>query len=305
MNPLLETMLILFAMMLIGFVANKTKIMTENTSKEISNIILTITNPCLIIASVLGDGINEMEINVFQLLLIGVLYYGFLILFAKILVKFLPVKGHDATIYEFMLIFANIGYMGYPVFRSLFGEEAIFLSVLINMPFNLLIFSYGAYAFAKAAGVKENFHWKDLLSPGLVSSVIALVLYFMRLNVPEVVYQPLGQIGVATVPLSMLIIGFSLGQINLMEAFKDVATLGISFVRLIILPVVVFFILRIFVQDPFLLQLVTINAALPSASLIVVFATKYDVQVKISTVGIFLTTLFSIISIPFIGILLF
>lgn len=305
MSPLMETMLILFVMMVIGLLANKFCIMTSSTNEEISGLIVNITTPALIISSVLGEDVKSADLNVFYLLLVGVLLYLGLILFGKVFIKLFPFSKEDATIYEFMLIFGNIGYMGYPIFRALFGETAVFISVLINMPFNLLMFSYGVYSFAKASGIKGDFNWRNLLSPGLLSAAIALILYFIPIPVPEFIRSPLASIGDTTVPLSMIVIGYSLGVIKIRDVLRDFSTIFISLVKLIVVPVIVFFIGRIFIQDQEILQLITINAGLPAASLIVIFATQYKVQIKISTIGVFVSTILSIFTIPLLDKLLF
>ncbi len=305
MTPLMETMLILFIMMVIGYIANKIKIMSSATNDEISNLIVNITTPALIIASVLGEETRSAELNVFYLLAIGIILYLGLILFGNLFIGVFPFFRSESTIYKFMLIFGNIGYMGYPIFRSLFGETAVFISVLINMPFNILMFSYGVYSFAKASGRESRFAWKNFLSPGLVSAVAALVLYFIPVNVPEFIRSPLASIGNATVPLSMILIGFSLGEIELIEVVKDYKTILISLVKLIVVPTIVFYIAGIFIKDQQLIELLTINAALPAASLIVILATQYKVQYKVSTIGVFVSTILSIATIPLIELLLF
>lgn len=122
MTPLMETMLILFVMMVIGFLANKSRLMTARTNDEISNLVVNITTPSLIIASVLGEETQNIELNVFYLLLVGILLYAGLILFGNLFIRIFPFFEEDGTIYKFMLIFGNIGYMGYPIFRSLFGR---------------------------------------------------------------------------------------------------------------------------------------------------------------------------------------
>lgn len=301
----METMLILFVMMVIGFLANKSRLMTARTNDEISNLVVNITTPSLIIASVLGEETQNIELNVFYLLLVGILLYAGLILFGNLFIRIFPFFEEDGTIYKFMLIFGNIGYMGYPIFRSLFGESAVFISVLINMPFNILMFSYGVYSFAKAGGKKGNFHWKNFMSPGLLSAVAALILYFIPIQVPEFVRSPLASIGDATVPLSMILIGFSLGEIEISDVVKDFKTILISLVKLLVVPAIVFFVAGLFIEDTQLLQLLTINAGLPAASLIVILATQYKVQLKISTIGVFVSTILSIFTIPLLEQLFF
>ncbi|MGO4988201.1 AEC family transporter [Gallicola sp. Sow4_E12] len=305
MTPLMETMLILFIMMVIGFAANKAKFITANTNNEISNLVVNITTPALIIASVLGEETKNIQLNVFYLLLTGIIFYAGMILFGNLFIRIFPFFKEDGTIYKFMLIFGNVGYMGYPIFRSLFGESAVFISVLINMPFNILMFSYGVYSFAKAGGKTSSFHWKNLLSPGLVSAVMALVLYFIPMNVPEFIRSPLASIGNATVPLSMILIGFSLGEIEMKNALKDYKTVIISLVKLIAIPTAVFFIAGLFVEDPKLIELLTINAGLPAASLIVILATQYKVDLEVSTIGVFVSTILSIVTIPMLEQILF
>ena len=136
-----QTMLKLFFMLILGYVLFRCHIFDEHTNQKISALIVNCTSPLLIISSIAGVESDNKSI-VFLLMGAGVLMYLGFIVVGKIINRVLRFPKQDWPVYECMVVFANTGFMGYPVLISVFGQESVFYASLLHMAFNLFIYTY-------------------------------------------------------------------------------------------------------------------------------------------------------------------
>lgn len=295
---LAETMCILFSTIIVGYIVYHLGILTEDANKKLSELIVDITSPAMIIGSVCNQTADNKS-EVLQIFLIGIALYLFYIIFAKAAVIPLRLNKKDSKLYELMLIFMNNSFIGYPIFRVLYGETAVFYASILHMPFNVLIYSYGVYMINGGKTDTKNLNVKNILNPGVISSIIALVIYMMQIPVPRAAAATINMIGDSTIPLSMMLIGASLATVPVKNVLTSYKIYILSIIKLIILPAVAFFIISFITNNNFIIGMVTVSAGLPAGSLIVMLASTYNGNVKDSSVGVFLTTFLSVITIPF------
>ena len=127
-----------------------------------------------------------------------------------LLSRILKVPKEDRNLYQFMTIFSNIGFMGYPVIQSIFGDEALFFASICNLVFNLVCYSYGVYLISGSG--KLSFDFKQLINPGIIFSIIAVIIYLTKYQMPQIIGETSDLIGSITTPLAMMIIGSSLAE---------------------------------------------------------------------------------------------
>ena len=195
--------------------------------------------------------------------------------------------------------------MGYPVLAAAFGNEAVFLTSIFNMPFNLVAFSYGIYLLAKENKDGTGFDAKKLINPGVISAILAIVIYGAGIRFPKVIVDGTGMIGDITTPISMLVLGISLAQVPVRELFNEIRIYPMTVIRLIILPLITFLVLSIFTNDAMLLGIATMTAAMPVASMSVMLTNQYGGNEKLAAVGVFISTVCSVATIPLMLWLLF
>lgn len=304
MSGLLNTMIVLFGIVIIGYIGGKVNIIDGKANKIFSGLMLNITAPFLIISSISTAEPDDIPVDIFQVMIIGFVLYAVLILFGKLYVKLMPLNEFELPVHEVSMIFGNTAFLGYPIFASLLGQPAIFVSTILNLPFNILMFSYGMYLFTKDTG-KNKINIKTLITPALISSILALVIYLTGFKVPDVLSEIFSSVGGITIPLSMLLIGSSLAEIDLKYLFTDIKVFIYSLIKLVILPTVVFFIVKAMKLDPYLIKMITLNVGFPAASMVVMFATQYNKSIRTASVAVFMSTLLSIATIPLLEKILF
>ena len=297
------TMAKLLVAMLVGLYLGKKGIVDHHTKNKMSELVLMITSPALCIASV--TTIKERNDSlVMSLLWMGVVMYILLPIIGYVVAKALRVEKDLVGTYTCMIIFSNTSFMGYPVVQALFGNEAIFYTLILHMPFYILFYSLALYLIAKDGGGESKFEWKKLLNTGLISAILSLVLYFSKWNMPDLIAEPLKFVGNTTMPLSMIIIGASLSMFSLKEVFGQPRLYIMSAIRLLGIPVLTFFFLTLMTDNLMIIQVGTIIAGMPIASMIAMGSAEYEKQGRHASLAVALTTIFSMISIPIVAMVL-
>ena len=297
---ILMQMVQLFLMIGLGYFLFKVKILDVELNKRLTTLLLAVTTPALIISSVLSTTEYLPFTDILFVFLVGILVYIVLPILGWILVKIMRIPLPQQGLYIFMTVFSNIGFMGFPVMKAIFGNDAVFYTALFNMLFNLLVFSVGTGIMGYGTGRKMDFNPKDLLSPGVIASLVALVIYMAKIQFPNVISSTITMIGDITTPVAMLIIGSTLANIPLKEVFSELRIYPYTFIKQVIIPALAYPVLRLFIQDPLILGVTLIMISMPVANSAVLFATEYDGDVSLAAKAVFMTTLLSIVTIPLI-----
>ena len=294
-----QTMLKLFLLLILGFVLFKCHIFDEYTNKKISALIVNVASPMLIISSIAGvEGSNKSI--VFLMIGAGILMYiGFIIL-GKIINRIFPFPKKDWPVYECMVVFANTGFMGYPVLLDVFGQEAVFYASLIHMAFNFFVYTYAIMCLTKGDDSEFKLNFKQLLTPGIILIFVGIFIYLFDMQLPSVLMDTINSVGSLTAPLSMMMIGSSLAVYPIKDSFTDWRSYVFAFVRLMIVPFVTMIMCRLLHIDAYYANITIITNAMPVGSMVLMLATQYNANVKIVTRNIVVSTLLSVITIPIV-----
>lgn len=289
----------MFLLLILGFVLFKCHIFDEYTNKKISALIVNVASPMLIISSIAGvEGSNKSI--VFLMIGAGILMYiGFIIL-GKIINRIFPFPKKDWPVYECMVVFANTGFMGYPVLLDVFGQEAVFYASLIHMAFNFFVYTYAIMCLTKGDDSEFKLNFKQLLTPGIILIFVGIFIYLFDIQLPSVLMDTINSVGSLTAPLSMMMIGSSLAVYPIKDSFTDWRSYVFAFVRLMIVPFVTMIMCRLLHIDAYYANITIITNAMPVGSMVLMLATQYNANVKIVTRNIVVSTLLSVITIPIV-----
>lgn len=301
MTQIINQMIVLFLMMGTGYFCGKIGYMDSDFSKKLTNIILMVTTPAMILASVTVGEVSFSKSVAFEILAAACGVFAVITPLAYIVCKLLRVPGKDFKLYIFMLIFSNTGFMGYPVVATIFGDEAIFLASIFNMIFSIVVYSLGVWLMDSRGG---KFNVKTLINPSMISSVAALIIFIFEIKIPAALSMTLNSIGSITSPCAMLLIGSSLSLMPVKEIVGEVRLYPFTVVKQIIIPFAMFYLFGMFIKDATLLGIITILIAMPVASIAVMFANQYDGDAKLASKGVFITTMCSFVTIPLLSMFL-
>lgn len=295
MTQIINQMIVLFLMMGTGYVCGKIGYMDSDFSKKLTNIILMVTTPAMILASVTVGEVSFSKTVAFEILAAACAVFVVLTPVACLICKLMRIPAKDFKLYVFMLIFSNTGFMGYPVVATIFGDDAIFLASIFNMIFSIMVYSLGVWLMDSRGG---KFNVKTLLNPSMISSVLALVIFIFEIKIPSALAMTLDSIGSITSPSAMLLIGSSLSLMPIKEIVGEIKLYPFTVIKQIIIPFAMFYLFGMFIKDATLLGIMTILIAMPVASIAVMFANQYDGDAKLASKGVFITTMCSFVTIP-------
>ena len=148
---MLQQMIVMFLMMAVGYLCYKKQILTEEVSKKVSAIVVNVANPCMILSSALTDQQMQGK-ELLQTLAIVAMMYAFLLLVAQLLPRILCIQKESRGAYAAMTVFANIGFMGFPLLAAMYGNGALLYGAVFQIPFNILIYTYGVAVLTRKPG---------------------------------------------------------------------------------------------------------------------------------------------------------
>ena len=294
----LSSMFTLCMIMAFGFIARKCGVITDGMTSGLSRILLYLTSPCLIVMSMQRPYSPTLLQAVCVTFFVSLALHGVFFMAGRLLCRCIKLSGQEQNVFVFSITFANIVYMGFPVLIGALGEESLFYGSISNIAFNLMAFTLGIRIMSPKAGVKTAVRWRQILNPAVAASLLGIVLFLCSVEIPEAVSKALTLTGNMTTPLSMLIIGALLTESNLKSLFMDYRLYLLSLVRLMTAPLLVFFVLRLFIHEPLLLYTLTILSGLPAATATAIFAEQYGGDGVFASRVVFTTTLLSMATIP-------
>lgn len=296
MTAVLTQMGTLVFLMAVGYLCAKLGVtgpaFTRSSSRMVLDVLLvaTVIHSALSTDMQLGVGSALVMIAAFTLMMVifGVLGYA--------AARLMRLDKEHGGVAAFTILFPNTVFVAYPIIEGIYGAQGIFVASLSNIPFNFMAYTIGL-AIIRGGGLREM-RWRDTLNAPLIASVLAAVMLLLGVKLPAPVVNAIGTLGKATVPVSMLIIGTSLGAISFKQALSDWRVYAVCFVRLIIAPLLVWAIMKPLIHDKMLMDVITVLATAPSALIATIFAIRYECNETFASQCVFISTVFSALTMP-------
>lgn len=297
MSALLTKLALFVAVILIGMFGAKKKIFKADFNRGLTWLVLNVLLVCSIISSVISMDASSLSAGELgMILLFDIACYAVLYLVSGVLVRLLPVDREKAPQLELLMSTVNTLFVTLPVVETIYGAKGAFIVAMGCIPFNVILFTYGIARLR--GGSAGGFRLKDILSTPLIATLFAIGLFALRVPVPTPVRSILSSVASATVPMSMLLVGSSLGNVELKGALRDKSMLLLLGERFVLAPLVMFFVMKLICPDEMLRNIMVITAATPSAILVAALSMQTGKGGEYSSEGILITTLLSMVMIP-------
>ncbi|KPU44812.1 putative transporter YfdV [Oxobacter pfennigii] len=290
----INQVIILSIVMVIGIIARKKGFMKDQVRNGITDLLLYVTLPLMIVSSFDFDFSKDMLLNAGAIAFYSFIVHGGLFFLSKFLYYKFPKDVQ--SVLRYVTVFSNAAFMGFPILEGLYGKIGIFYASIYNIPFRIFMWTLGIALFSDS---KEGKSIKGLLlNPGIVAVYIGMVLFFFSIKLPSVITEPISMVGSMTTPLSMMIVGSILADIKIKDIFTDLRVFYGTFVRLILLPVIALLALKAIGTTDMVLDIIVIQVAMPAGITTAILAEKYKANAAFASKLVFMTTLFSIVTIP-------
>lgn len=320
-------MVILAVIVACGFIARKKRLMNDTFDTMLSQLVMSVTLPALILDSVLSStqlpSAHDIGLTLGYAALYFLLIGSVSFLITRVVYRGVPPVTRGA--HEFMMIYGNTGFLGYAVLAAVLDPSAVLYAAIFNIVFNITVFSYGVMLVSgdkpdarqadqrdgSAEPAPKKHSWRDharalgrtLTKPALIASYIAVVLAICGITDSGPISQTCDLLGGMTVPAAMLVIGSSIAKMPIKEMLFDKWSYLTAAIRLIVAPLLVFGVFRLFTHDAFILAIMVMLAAMPVASNGTMLCLAYRGDTRAVARGTFLTTIFSMITLPLIALL--
>lgn len=303
-SVLIEKMVIFSVLMLIGYVLARKGLVERSFGRAASMLVLDVFLPATILNSVFvaETQLSAGELGKLMLLLTLTLGVGFVL--AAVIARLTPL-GRDpdrGAVFELLMGLSNTMFIGMPVAQELYGPTAVFYCALSCIPFNVYAYTYGVWRLKGGQG--GALRVRDIFSVPLAATLLAVLVFLLRVPVPGVVRQLAVALNGATMPMSLLVIGFSMGTVSLADAFKNKSLYLASLLRIVVFPILAWLAVGLFTDDYVLRMTCMLLAASPGAVMVTVLAIQYGRDSVYGAEGVLQSTVLSILSIPLLILVL-
>lgn len=300
---LFQQMLVLFFLMIIGYFLRKKEIFGEDTCKAVSWLVVHIANPALILSGSISRSKPLAPGEIGLCLGVSILIFAGLILTAAAVTPVFRIPKKSRGTYRVMLVFSNVGFMGFPVVSAVYGADALLYASVFLIPYNLLLYTYGIEEMRGLGTERRKISWKKILNIGVVTSVLSLLIAVFDLQMPDFVRTAVSSLSGLTAPLSMMVIGASMVNLRIKELFADGRLLAFALLKLILLPTAGMLLLGLFLKNEMLLGVCLVMLATPVGSMTAMLAQQYGGDYELDSRGVALTTLLSVLTMPLVSML--
>lgn len=299
----------LFFIMIMGVVLRKAGILDKKSTSTLSSMLVNITNPFLVICAMQKEFEPTLVRNSFIILGLSVFMHILTAIIGTFSFKFEKIRSKE-KIYSFAMIFANCGFLGYPVLQSFLGNElGLFYGVFFTLFFNIFCWSYGVILMNDGKGLDSRTMFRKIfLNPSFISAILGFVFFMLEIKIPVFIGEGMNLIGNMTFPLSMLIVGSLFCELDIKTVFRDKIIFWYMALKLVLFPITMIFVSQLLIvklmglPNMFAYLLVTM-CSMPAASNTAIMADYYNADKLLAAKAVSVSTLFSVVTIPAIMIL--
>ena len=310
-NLTLTQMLVMFILMITGYILKKGNFIPDNSSAAISKLLAFVLGPALGLYNQIMTCTPQTFTENLSLMLYGLLSvlvaigisYPISALFIRNREK-TPELEYQRQIYKYGLTFGNFGYMGSYIILGIWGDMMLFKYSMFTFVLNIVVFVWGIYIlvpkFHNSPGVWTNLK-KGLLTPSFITMILGMFLGLsgMKAYIPTFVTSALKSAGDCMGPMAMLLAGIVIGEYDFSQLLKDKKIYLATILRLIIIPAVFVGVLEILNVNHDIAIITLIAYATPIGLNTIVFPAAYGGNTKIGASMTMISSVLSIITIPF------
>lgn len=316
----LQQMVIIFILIGIGMILYRRKMISEESAKQISGLIINVTNPALLICSALEDGPKASLQELGIALAAYAAVFAILIAAGFVLPYVLRVPRRLHYAYQVLTVFGNVGFIGIPLASAVLGSQSLIFVSIFNLLFNLLVYTFCTSLLQKAAAQqaaeaaeapishtqknapapagRTGGRLRMLVNAGTISAAVTIIFYLGNFHVPVIISSTLTYAGRATTLLSMLVLGVSVAQMAPKDIFSNPRLYAFTLLRQILVPIGCMLLMRRFFHHTLILNTMLLMVAVPAANMPLMLAKQMDMETGSISQGIILTTILSLVTVP-------
>ncbi len=291
-----EQLVKMFFILLLAFICYRIGLVSQEGNKSVSNLLLMVVNPCLILTVYQAEYDPELVRGLLLSFAAAVLTHVIGIIVSTLLIR--PGSGPDYSIERYNAMYSNCGFIGIPLIGSVLGDTGVFYLTAYMVIFNLFTWTHGVILMEKKCSLRNL--KEGLISPMFIATIAAVILFFLQFKFPPVLMDSLNYVADMNTPLAMMVAGFSVAQSDLRKMLRNIHLYLVSAVKLLVIPLCTIPLLMA-MHLPQMVSITTlISAACPAATTGTMLAIRYKQNYTYSSELFAMSTVLSVISMPVI-----
>ncbi len=281
-------------LMAVGIILKKIGMISEQGKNELTNLVIYLVLPCNILKAFMIDFNDGMAEDFIAMIIISVFIQIFSVIYGRLSFRKLSEKKRKCVAYG--IICSNAGFLGNPIAEGLYGDYGLLLASIFLIPLRIMMWTEGVASFSGEKDIKSTVK-KVITHPCILACILGLVIMLTGVGFPEPVTKTIGFIGACNTALSMIVIGTILADTDI-KSFIDLDVLKYCVHRLVIIPAIVFVVLKIIGISGIVLGLSVILVAMPAGATTSILAEKYKMESEFATKLVVVSTALSVVAIP-------
>ena len=302
----LQNVAVLFLLIVIGLLAGRLGIVDLSGQRQLTQLVLKVTLPATIILA-MQQTIDRERVSI-MLQLIGIMLMCYLVITvtAYAITRRYRIKDNQKDVHLVGLMLSNTSFMGFPIILSLLGPDALFYAVIAGgLVFEIVAWTLGRMFLGRTSQKGLSGGWRGaLINPGVISILIGMSLFLTQTTIPEPLHSTMRMLAGATSPLAMMVVGLMLSRSRLRDVLSNPTIYLSAGLKLVVIPLLLLFLLRLFGISGIRQVIPVMMLALPTAAYVAMFSADLGNDDKLASHLVFVTSLLSVLTIPFMASLL-
>lgn len=307
MKLFLQMLNLQFAMLILiiaGIIAKKCKFISTQAQKSLSDLLIYFILPCNIIVSFQGKLTPDLIKNSFVAFCISLIIQILSIFLGRALFGYF--SDNMKPVMNYGLICSNSSFIGLPVVNNVFNSTGVLYASIFQIPIRITMWTSGLAQFTGRKidqnGKKQPVFTKEsikslIFHPCIIAVFVGIIIMAFNIFIPDSLSRSITFMSQCTIPISMIVIGCILSECRVSQLF-DKATFYFTFIRLLAFPLFIFIILKLLKVDPLIIGVSTLLTGMPAGTTTAILADKYGCDAAFASRVIFISTIFSIITVP-------
>jgi len=293
--------------MAIGFFMTKTGILNAATAAGMSAYLTKIVFPVMFIRSL------QLPFSIYLLAEFGIFSFGvaastaIAMTVSYLLCKMQKLPKREGRVWMIASSLGNYVFIGAPIYLAFYGEAANFPITALVFMNNIIVCAIHIPLIKKQDGddktpVREVV--KSLVTnASLVAGVVAMLLFVLSIRLPVFLLDGMQLVNNTLIPIAMLVLGYSIAQIS----FKSILNRKVfifSMVKMLVCPILSFYIFRMFIDNPMILGILCIGAGMPTGAMLGPVTVQHNNNPQVAGQAVLATVLLSVVTVPAVILLM-
>lgn len=285
----------LFLLTGIGILIRKCRLLPAEAQGMLTDLILYVILPCNIALSFRIDINRELLQNLGLAFLVAWVVQGVAWMLSRVLYLTYP-QGRKRVL-QYATVCSNGGFMGNPIAESVFGATGLMYASVFLIPQRIVMWSAGITLFAEAPD-KKTLLKKVVTHPCIIAVFVGLFLMVFRPALPEFIEKTASSLGSCTTPISMLMVGMILADVEDVKSMFSWEMIRYTLIRLVILPGIVFIGCKVCGLDRLVTGVAVLMTAMPAACMTTILANKYHGDAMFASKCVVFSTAMTLVTLP-------